>query len=97
MNTTTTPGAEHGMRPALNDLDGKQRPVGTLIAVLALALLVVGGLNWALVGMFRVDLVATVFGVMSPITRFIYMLVGLAALVVIGLVPRLTNNHDQDR
>ena len=59
------------------------------IAVLALVLLVVGGLNWALVGLFRIDLVAALFGVMSPVSRLIYILVGLSALVVIGLFPRL--------
>lgn len=60
------------------------------VAVIALVLLVAGGLNWALIGLFRVDLVAAFFGVMSPVTRLIYILVGLSALVVIGLFPRLT-------
>ncbi len=89
MNSTTTTTVRRTQQQ-----DG---PAATLLGVLAIALLVIGGLNWALVGLFRVDLVAAVFGVMSPITRFIYILVGLAALVVIGLVPRLTRDapHDQ--
>lgn len=88
MNTTTTTG------PAAPEGSDGAGATSTLIGVLALALLVLGGLNWALVGLFRVDLVAAVFGVMSPLTRLVYVLVGLAALVVIGLVPRLTRGND---
>jgi len=43
-------------------------------------LLAIGGLNWGLVGFFNFDLVATLFGEMSILTRIIYCLVGLAAL-----------------
>ena len=43
-------------------------------------LLVVGGLNWGLVGAANFDLVAAIFGSMSPLSRIIYVLVGLAAL-----------------
>ena len=48
--------------------------------VLAWALLVIGGLNWGLVGIFRFDLVATIFGEMSILSRVVYTLVGLAAV-----------------
>ncbi|HEX6533884.1 MAG TPA: DUF378 domain-containing protein [Gemmatimonadaceae bacterium] len=48
--------------------------------VLAAALLVVGGLNWGLVGALRFDLVAALFGEMSPASRIVYVLVGLAAV-----------------
>lgn len=47
---------------------------------LALVLLVVGGLNWGFVGVFGFDLVASVFGVMSVLSRIVYFLVGLSAL-----------------
>jgi hypothetical protein len=46
----------------------------------ALALLIVGGLNWGLVGAANFDLVAALFGEMSALSRIIYVLVGLAAL-----------------
>ncbi|MBN2111138.1 MAG: DUF378 domain-containing protein [Methanosarcinaceae archaeon] len=49
----------------------------------ALALVVVGGLNWGLVGAFGFDLVAAIFGEMSAISRIVYVLVGLAALYMI--------------
>ena len=48
--------------------------------VVAAALLVVGGLNWGLVGAARFDLVATLFGELSPLSRMVYVLVGLAAV-----------------
>jgi len=43
-------------------------------------LLIVGGLNWGLIGFFEYNLVAAIFGPMTVVTRFIYILVGLAAL-----------------
>ncbi len=48
--------------------------------VVAAVLLVVGGLNWGLVGAANFDLVATIFGAMSPLSRIVYILVGLAAV-----------------
>ncbi len=48
--------------------------------VVAAVLLVVGGLNWGLVGAANFDLVATIFGAMSPLSRIVYVLVGLAAV-----------------
>ena len=47
--------------------------------VVAAVLLVVGGLNWGLVGTVGIDLVATLFGPMSPLGRAVYVLVGLSA------------------
>ncbi len=47
---------------------------------IALVLLVIGGLNWLLVGAFNYDLVAAIFGDMSPASRVVYVLVGIAAV-----------------
>ena len=44
-------------------------------------LVLIGALNWGLVGLFRFDLVARLFGEMSMLTRIIYILVGLSAIV----------------
>lgn len=52
---------------------------------ITLALLIVGGLNWGLVGLFGFDLVAALFGEMSPLSRIVYALVGVSALA--QLVP----------
>ncbi|HET6837046.1 MAG TPA: DUF378 domain-containing protein [Gemmatimonadales bacterium] len=48
--------------------------------IAAVALLVVGGLNWGLVGAANFDLVAALFGPMSALSRVVYVLVGLAAV-----------------
>ncbi len=48
--------------------------------IIAAALVIIGGLNWGLVGFFEFDLVAAIFGPMSAISRVIYVLVGLSAL-----------------
>jgi uncharacterized membrane protein YuzA (DUF378 family) len=45
-----------------------------------LILLIVGGLNWGLVGLFGFDLVAAIFGVGTMLTRLVYILVGVSAL-----------------
>ena len=50
------------------------------IDVLAAVLVVVGGLNWGLVGLFGFDLVASLFGDMSVLSRAVYVLVGLGAV-----------------
>ena len=48
--------------------------------VTAVALLVIGGLNWGVVGLTGSDLVAALFGNLTPISRAVYLLVGLAGL-----------------
>ncbi len=47
---------------------------------IALVLLIVGGLNWGLVGLFNFDLVATLFGQGTMLSRIVYILVGLSAI-----------------
>ena len=47
---------------------------------ITLLLLIIGGLNWGLVGLFDFDLVAAIFGEMSVISRAVYVLVGASAL-----------------
>ena len=47
--------------------------------VVAAVLLVIGGLNWGLLGATGIDVVATLFGPMSPMARAVYVLVGLSA------------------
>jgi len=43
-------------------------------------LLVVGGLNWGLVGLMNFDLVASIFGQMSFLSRIVYIVVGISAI-----------------
>lgn len=64
----------------------------------ALVLLVIGGLNWLLVGAFNFDLVAAIFGDMTPAARVVYVLVGLAAIWTLISSARLrgTGSHYRD-
>ncbi|MDQ2819583.1 MAG: DUF378 domain-containing protein [Pseudomonadota bacterium] len=63
------------------------------IDYIALALMIVGGLNWAMVALFQVDVVASLFGAGTPLARVIYILVGVAALWGVYLVVRLASKH----
>ena len=56
---------------------------------LAVVLVIVGGLNWGLVGIFNFDLVATIFGDMSGLARVVYALVGLAAVYLAAISMKL--------
>lgn len=56
---------------------------------IAVLLMVIGSLNWGLVGFFGYDLVSDIFGGMSSMgARFIFALVGLAGLYGIGMICR---------
>jgi uncharacterized membrane protein YuzA (DUF378 family) len=57
---------------------------------IAMTLLIIGGLNWGLVGLFGIDLVATLFGDMSAISRIVYALVGLSALYSIYTASKMS-------
>ena len=54
-----------------------------IIDWIALVLVIVGGLNWGLVGLFNFDVVATVFGSIFWLARAVYILVGISALYMI--------------
>lgn len=51
-----------------------------IIEKIALVLVIIGGLNWGLYGLFGLDLVATIFGSMTILSKIVYVLVGLSAL-----------------
>lgn len=62
----------------------------------AYVLVLIGALNWGLIGLFSFDLVAAIFGDMTLLTRIIYTLVGVGAIIT-GLsfqnCYRLDTNH----
>jgi len=57
----------------------------------AIALVVVGAINWGLVGLFGFKLVAAVFGQATALRRFIYVLVGIAGVYLAVIVSRFGN------
>ncbi|MCZ8537622.1 DUF378 domain-containing protein [Paenisporosarcina quisquiliarum] len=59
--------------------------------VIALLLVIIGGLNWLLFGLFQWDLVGGIFGGMdTAIARVIYVLVGIAALYCLTLFKKVS-------
>ena len=61
-------------------MTSKEMNVMKYFDIFAFGLLVIGGLNWGLVGFFGFDMVARIFGSMSIISKVFYCLVGLAAV-----------------
>ena len=55
----------------------------------ALTIVIIGAINWLLVGIFRFDLVAFIFGNLTWISRIVYMIVGLCGLYLISLYGRM--------
>ncbi|MES2272875.1 MAG: DUF378 domain-containing protein [Chlamydiota bacterium] len=51
-----------------------------LIGTIAVILLLIGGLCWGLVGLFKFDLISSIFGEMSVLSRIFFVLIGLAAV-----------------
>lgn len=68
--------------------------------VIALILLIIGGVNWLLVGLFQFDLVAAIFGgdvgQKSGFSRVIYVIVGLCALYALRFIPFVNRDHADD-
>lgn len=56
---------------------------------IVLILVLIGALNWGLVGLFKFDLVEALFGDMTTFSRIIYTLVGLAGVYLIVIFPSL--------
>ena len=54
-----------------------------------LALVIIGAVNWGLIGFFRFDLVAFLFGEMSWLSRIVYALVGISGLYLLSAFGRI--------
>lgn len=63
------------------------------INYIALALVVIGAINWGLIGFFNFDLVATLFGEMTGISRVVYSLVGIAGLYSLSFFGRVRSEY----
>ena len=59
---------------------------------LSLTLVIIGALNWLLIGLFRFDLVAFLLGNMTLLSRIVYILVGLCGLYLITLYGRINDD-----
>ena len=65
------------------------------VNIVTLVLVIIGGLNWGLVGIADLDVVAAIFGAGSIVSRIIYVLVGLSALYQIGPLLRLIGGDER--
>ncbi len=59
-----------------------------------LSLLIIGGVNWGLIGFFHFDLVAFLFGEMSWLSRIVYALVGISALYCCSFFGRIESGRE---
>ncbi len=60
----------------------------------ALLISVIGCLNWLLVGLFRFDLVAFIFGDMSLLSRIVYVVVGICGLYLLTFLGRIGRDSE---
>ncbi|MGM5480060.1 MAG: DUF378 domain-containing protein [Nanobdellota archaeon] len=60
----------------------------TSIDWIALILLVIGGINWGLVGLFKIDLVQAILGSVPILQNIVYILVGIAGLYGVYMLAR---------
>lgn len=67
------------------------------IKIIAIILVVIGGLNWGLVGLFNFDLVAAIFGSMNIISRIVYTLVGLSAVYLLLIFNSLLKDDKKGK
>ena len=59
---------------------------------IALILVIIGAINWGLIGFFSFDLVRVIFGDMSLVSRIIYAAVGISGLYSLSFCGRIKND-----
>ncbi|MBQ3642653.1 DUF378 domain-containing protein [bacterium] len=65
-----------------------------ILKVIAYILVLVGAINWGLVGIFNFDLVSAIFGDMSILSRIVYSAVGISALILLFAHREIFINHE---
>lgn len=65
-----------------------------IIAWISFVLVIIGGINWGLVGFFNFNLVELLFGAVPVLMRIIYALVGIAAIIMIFASPKLCRHKN---
>lgn len=63
-----------------------------IINGIALAIAIIGCVNWGLIGIFEFDLVAYLFGTMTMLTRIVYALVGISGLYLLTFFMKLSDD-----
>ena len=65
-----------------------------VIDKIALVLIIIGAINWGLIGLFRFDLVSFLFGNMSWISRIVYGIVGIGGLYLCSVFGRIRSMNE---
>lgn len=60
----------------------------------ALTIAIIGAINWGLIGFFKFDLVAFLFGNLTVLSRIIYAVVGICGLYLISVYGRITSFNE---
>ncbi|HUS47036.1 MAG TPA: DUF378 domain-containing protein [Phycisphaerae bacterium] len=68
-----------------------------ILDIVALVLVIVGGLNWGLVGIAKLDVVNALLGGISILVRIVYVLVGIAALYMVFRSPKMAHIEHPER
>ena len=79
-----------------NKSEPKRRKIMKYLRYLALTLVLIGALNWGLVGFFKFDLIAYLFGDMSLMSRILYALVGISAIIASGSIYHCKINETEN-
>lgn len=90
--TSHIPERRHPPNRRSNESDMTARHMNA-VDWIALTLLIIGGLNWGLVGLFNFNVVAALFGDMSALSRIIYVVVGLSALYSIYTSSKMSRGR----
>ncbi len=92
MATMNTPTLDRRQLPERRVALREGNFVMSAVDYIAMVLLIIGGLNWGMVGLFNIDVVSTIFGAESALTRVIFVLVGIAALYSIYLSAKMASS-----
>jgi len=65
-----------------------------ILKITAYILVIIGALNWGLVGFFGFDIISSIFGEMTILARIIYDLIGISAIIILLLDREIYNRHD---
>ena len=67
-----------------------------ILKLITYFLVIIGAINWGLIGFFGFDLVGAIFGEMSLLARFVYVLVGISALILLVINKEIYHNHHEN-
>ena len=63
------------------------------LKIIAYILVIIGAINWGLVGFWGFDLVAAIFGEMTVLSRIVYSLVGISGIIILLLDREVFSRH----